>query len=107
MENMSALIESVFFAEFDNIVGPKITYQVPANFFSTEQFGAIETFIITGPELCNRIITLCVFFLSSQFPVLSIVFSFVGFVSFSGRHSATKLLAFLFASKAPSITAMP
>jgi len=51
----------VFFAEFDNTVGPKIYCQAPEGFLSDELFDSISDFIITGPELCHKLVTLSAF----------------------------------------------
>jgi hypothetical protein len=51
----------IFFAEFDNTVGPKITCQSPEGFLSDEFFEAISDFMITGPELCHKLVTVAAF----------------------------------------------
>src|SRR4051812_37127308 len=52
---------AIFFAEFDNTVGPKITCQAPQGFLSDELFDAIADFMITGPELCHKLVTVAAF----------------------------------------------
>ncbi len=47
----------VFYSEFDNILGPKITYQTPKGFLRSEVFDEVSDFIITCPELCHKLIT--------------------------------------------------
>ncbi len=49
---------SVIFSEFDNVVGPKIVFQVPDNQLSKDQYDSISDYIITDEEgLCNRTVT--------------------------------------------------
>jgi hypothetical protein len=48
---------SVFYAEFDNILGPKIAVQAPRSFLRADEFDDVSDFIITAPELCHRLIT--------------------------------------------------
>ncbi|KAI1234373.1 hypothetical protein IHE44_0003418 [Lamprotornis superbus] len=50
-------IECVFFSEFHPTLGPKITYQVPEDFISRELFDTIQVYVITKPELQNKLIT--------------------------------------------------
>ena len=57
----ASLIEGVFFAEFDNVVGPKLVCQTPPACLSADEFSAIETFIITGPDLVGKIVSLVAF----------------------------------------------
>ncbi|VDP39139.1 unnamed protein product [Soboliphyme baturini] len=48
----------IFYAEFDAKVGPKIVYQVPADkeIISKEVFDSVSSFIITKPELLNKLV---------------------------------------------------
>jgi nitrogen permease regulator 2-like protein len=48
---------SVFFAAFDNVVGPRIEYQVPGGFMSVESFDAVSDFLITR-DLCGKVVTI-------------------------------------------------
>lgn len=48
---------AIVFAEFDNTVGPKITCQEPPGFLSDEIFDSISDLIITGAELCHKLVT--------------------------------------------------
>jgi hypothetical protein len=48
---------AIVFAEFDNTVGPKITCQAPEGFLSPELFDSISDLIITGPELCHKLVS--------------------------------------------------
>ncbi|XP_067683255.1 GATOR1 complex protein NPRL2-like [Haliotis asinina] len=50
-------IKCIFFSEFHPTAGPKITYQVPEDFMSKEVFDSVHIYIITKPELQNRLIT--------------------------------------------------
>ncbi|NXY92738.1 NPRL2 protein, partial [Alcedo cyanopectus] len=54
---MGGRIECVFFSEFHPTLGPKITYQVPEDFISRELFDTIQVYVITKPELQNKLIT--------------------------------------------------
>ncbi|GAB5366167.1 hypothetical protein AAMO2058_001121500 [Amorphochlora amoebiformis] len=49
---------SIFYAEFDNIEGPKIVYQSPQGFLSAQDFEKISGYVIGGPLLSNKIITI-------------------------------------------------
>ncbi|XP_064605500.1 GATOR1 complex protein NPRL2-like isoform X1 [Liolophura sinensis] len=51
-------IKCIFFSEFHPKKGPKITYQVPSNYISKEVFDAVHVYIITKPDLQNRLITI-------------------------------------------------
>nr|XP_015203554.1 PREDICTED: nitrogen permease regulator 2-like protein [Lepisosteus oculatus] len=53
----SSRIECVFFSEFHPTLGPKITYQVPEEYISRELFDTVQVYIITKPELQNKLIT--------------------------------------------------
>ena len=57
--SFSGPLQCIFFAEFDTTVGPTLSCQSPA-FLSSTVFDAISPFIITAPELCNKLITLSV-----------------------------------------------
>ena len=48
----------LFFAEFDNELGPKISAQVPHHFLSNGDFDKISDYVIAKQELCGRIFTL-------------------------------------------------
>ncbi|KAL7985972.1 hypothetical protein Chor_011138 [Crotalus horridus] len=54
---ISSRIECIFFSEFHPTLGPKITYQVPEDFISRELFDTVQVYIITKPELQNKLIT--------------------------------------------------
>nr|XP_014433872.1 GATOR complex protein NPRL2 [Pelodiscus sinensis] len=53
----SSSIECIFFSEFHPTLGPKITYQVPEDFISRELFDTVQVYVITKPELQNKLIT--------------------------------------------------
>ncbi|MED6258723.1 Nitrogen permease regulator-like 2 [Ilyodon furcidens] len=54
---MATRIECIFFSEFHPTLGPKITYQVPEEYISRELFDTVQVYIITKPELQNKLIT--------------------------------------------------
>uniref|UniRef100_A0A667WTT9 NPR2 like, GATOR1 complex subunit n=1 Tax=Myripristis murdjan TaxID=586833 RepID=A0A667WTT9_9TELE len=54
---MTSRIECIFFSEFHPTLGPKITYQVPEEYISRELFDTVQVYIITKPELQNKLIT--------------------------------------------------
>ncbi|XP_022101188.1 GATOR complex protein NPRL2-like isoform X2 [Acanthaster planci] len=51
-------LECIFFSEFHPTAGHKITYQVPEEYVSRELFDTLHVYIITKPELQNRLITI-------------------------------------------------
>ncbi|XP_037629452.1 GATOR complex protein NPRL2 isoform X2 [Sebastes umbrosus] len=57
MMGMTTRIECIFFSEFHPTLGPKITYQVPEEYISRELFDTVQVYIITKPELQNKLIT--------------------------------------------------
>nr|XP_002738243.1 PREDICTED: nitrogen permease regulator 2-like protein-like [Saccoglossus kowalevskii] len=53
-------IKCIFFSEFHPVAGPKITYQVdsePGDYISKEMFDIFHVYIITKPQLQNKLIT--------------------------------------------------
>uniref|UniRef100_UPI00358EAD07 GATOR1 complex protein NPRL2 isoform X1 n=1 Tax=Myxine glutinosa TaxID=7769 RepID=UPI00358EAD07 len=50
-------VECIFFSEFHPTAGPKITFQVPEDYLSRELFDMVHVYIITKPELQNKLIT--------------------------------------------------
>ncbi|XP_061905628.1 GATOR complex protein NPRL2 isoform X2 [Entelurus aequoreus] len=54
---MDTRLECIFFSEFHPTLGPKITYQVPEEYISRELFDTVQVYIITKPELQNKLIT--------------------------------------------------
>ncbi|XP_070559593.1 GATOR1 complex protein NPRL2-like [Ptychodera flava] len=50
-------INCIFFSEFHPVAGPKITYQVPEDYISKELFDIFHVYIITKPQLHNKLIT--------------------------------------------------
>ncbi|KAJ0396195.1 hypothetical protein P43SY_001902 [Pythium insidiosum] len=57
---VSGVIKGLFYSEFDNIAGPQIVFQAPANLLSNEVFDSVSSYIIIDKALCNKIITVCV-----------------------------------------------
>ncbi|KAH9505029.1 Nitrogen permease regulator-like 2 [Bulinus truncatus] len=55
------MIKCILLSEFHHTQGPKISHQVPEEHVSKEMFDAIHHFIITKPELQNRLITVTSF----------------------------------------------
>ncbi|EQC27174.1 hypothetical protein SDRG_14977 [Saprolegnia diclina VS20] len=53
------MIQAIFYSEFDNIAGPQIVYQAPANALSNEVFDSVSGYIIIDKALCGKIITVC------------------------------------------------
>ncbi|KAK2142866.1 hypothetical protein LSH36_903g00084 [Paralvinella palmiformis] len=51
-------ISCIFFSEFHPTAGPKIVYQVPENYISKDEFDTVHVYIITKPQLKDRIITI-------------------------------------------------
>lgn len=47
----------IFYAEFDNILGPKIKYQSPEGFIPEDAFDTVSDYVITKPDLCGRVVT--------------------------------------------------
>lgn len=82
-------LQSVFLAEFDNHIGPKIVYQTPENVLSVDLFDMVSDFIITTAELCGKVVTCqvfnqkimsyCVLFKDDKYERGTLLFS-VGFV---------------------------
>ncbi|VDI32327.1 nitrogen permease regulator 2-like protein [Mytilus galloprovincialis] len=52
------MIKGMCLAEFHPTAGPKIKYQIPEEVFSKEDLDAIHPYIITKPDLKERLITL-------------------------------------------------
>jgi nitrogen permease regulator 2-like protein len=55
------MLKGVFYSEFDNIAGPKILYQCPENCLAPDQFDGVSDYIITGKQLCGKLITVAAF----------------------------------------------
>ncbi len=54
-------IRCILFCEFDPIAGPRIAYQSPEDFISKGQFDSIAPYVITKPQLQQRLLTLKAF----------------------------------------------
>eukprot|EP00466_Bigelowiella_natans_P004380 jgi/Bigna1/86325/estExt_fgenesh1_pg.C_90306 len=52
------MLRGIFYAEFDNTVGPKITFQAPDGYLSPQSFEQISGYVITGPKLSHEVVTL-------------------------------------------------
>lgn len=55
------MLKGVFYAEFDNIAGPKILYQAPDGFLSPDKFDGISDYVIMVGQLCGKHITVNAF----------------------------------------------
>ena len=53
--NVVRMMLCVFFSEFDNELGPKVTYQVPSDFLSSSDFDAISDYVITKRDFCGKV----------------------------------------------------
>ena len=54
-------IRCIMFCEFDPVAGPRIAYQSPEDFIGKAQFDSIAPYVITKPQLQQRLITLKAF----------------------------------------------
>jgi hypothetical protein len=50
-------IRAIFYAEFDNTVGPKVFFQAPEGCIAAEDFDDVSDYIITRPDLCGKVLT--------------------------------------------------
>ncbi|XP_065909440.1 GATOR1 complex protein NPRL2-like isoform X2 [Dysidea avara] len=57
---MSGSIKCLFFSEFHTTAGPKVTYQFPESFPLKEAFDLAHEYIITKPQLYDRLMTVTV-----------------------------------------------
>eukprot|EP00741_Cyanophora_paradoxa_P004259 tig00000789_g4135.t1 len=55
------MLRAIFFAEFDNVVGPRIAFQSPEGFVSPDVFDAVSEYVITKPQIAGKLITICAF----------------------------------------------
>ncbi len=53
---MNTVFHSITYSEFDNIVGPRLIYQVPTNVISSEAFESVSDYVIVGHHLCGKVI---------------------------------------------------
>ncbi len=51
-------LRGLFYSEFHPKLGPELVFQVPVNMLPNAQFDKIKQYIITKPELCNRLVTM-------------------------------------------------
>eukprot|EP00697_Spironema_sp_BW2_P004456 gnl/Spiro4/16064_TR8634_c0_g1_i1.p1 gnl/Spiro4/16064_TR8634_c0_g1~~gnl/Spiro4/16064_TR8634_c0_g1_i1.p1 ORF type:complete len:405 (+),score=126.22 gnl/Spiro4/16064_TR8634_c0_g1_i1:72-1286(+) len=55
------MIKCIFFAEFDNDIGPKLSYQSPEGFLSQDTFESVAEYVIVKHHLCGRLVSLNAF----------------------------------------------
>lgn len=58
MKTKHGSIECIFFSEFHPEVGPRLTYQVPSDCISREEFDILSAYFIPKPELLDKLITI-------------------------------------------------
>lgn len=51
-------LKCILFAEFDVKIGPCLVAQSPEKYLSKEQFGLVDKYLITKPELSDRLLTI-------------------------------------------------
>eukprot|EP00035_Acanthoeca_spectabilis_P011167 m.196359 g.196359 ORF g.196359 m.196359 type:complete len:396 (-) comp15254_c0_seq1:2573-3760(-) len=51
------VIEAVLYSEFNVTLGPQLVFQSPPDFFSKEQFGNVDKYLISKPELAGKVLT--------------------------------------------------
>ena len=51
------LLECIFFAKFDNILGPTVIHQTPEHFPASIILKTIPDYVICPPLLCDKIIS--------------------------------------------------
>lgn len=49
------VIEAVLYSEFNVTLGPQLVFQSPPDFFSKEQFGNVDKYLISKPELAGKV----------------------------------------------------
>lgn len=54
-------LEGIFYAEFDNVTGPKVVYAYPEGALRGEQFDAISNYVITEACLSERVLMIRTF----------------------------------------------
>eukprot|EP00041_Stephanoeca_diplocostata_P018394 m.384731 g.384731 ORF g.384731 m.384731 type:complete len:468 (-) comp20999_c0_seq3:1002-2405(-) len=54
----SNVVQGILYSEFNVTRGPEIVLQSPPDFFPKEDFGILEKYLITKPELSGKIITI-------------------------------------------------
>lgn len=77
------LLLGVFYSEFDNIAGPKILFQSPEGLLPPEKFDGISDYMITGKQLCGKIITVSAYGLKIMGYPLSIAHEKVSCLTYS------------------------
>mmetsp|Transcript_15565 Transcript_15565/g.25778 ORF Transcript_15565/g.25778 Transcript_15565/m.25778 type:complete len:405 (+) Transcript_15565:9-1223(+) len=56
---MTDHLHCIFFAEFDNVVGPRVAHQAPREYLTQEVFDAVSEYVIPKPQLAEKLITVC------------------------------------------------
>jgi hypothetical protein len=51
------LLECIYYAKFDNILGPTVVYQSPEDFPAASVLETISDYVICPPLLCNKVMT--------------------------------------------------
>ena len=51
------LLECIFYAKFDNILGPTVVHQSPEDFSASSVLETISDYVICPPLLCNKVMT--------------------------------------------------
>lgn len=51
-------LKCVFFAELDNKLGPKVTFQYPDGYLDPKEFDMMSDYIVTDEDLCHRFVHL-------------------------------------------------
>lgn len=50
-------MKGIVYTEFDNVAGPIIRYQTPANCLPLDLFDSVSDYIIVDKPLCGKLIT--------------------------------------------------
>jgi hypothetical protein len=48
-------VEAILYSEFDVKLGPQLVHQSPAGFFSKDQFGEVDKYLISKPEFDGKV----------------------------------------------------
>ena len=51
-------IKCIFYAEFDEVIGPVLSHQTPSNVLSIDTFRLLQTFLIPHDNLCGKLLVL-------------------------------------------------
>ena len=55
---VNTTLACVLYSEFDDVAGPRVLYQDPEGFLSTEIFDALSEYIICKPALCGASVSI-------------------------------------------------